>query len=79
MYVIVPSSNLGSSISLFPTSAYHSNAFRFTGKLFEILCSMSGIEVAGLILGSIPLLISALEHYAEGVHTIKHGEITNMT
>ena len=28
---------------------------------------MSGIEVAGIVLGSIPLVISALEHYAEGV------------
>lgn len=32
---------------------------------------MSGIEVAGLILGAIPLVISGLEHYAEGVSTIK--------
>lgn len=32
---------------------------------------MSGLEVAGLVLGSLPLLISALEHYAEGVGTIK--------
>ena len=32
---------------------------------------MSGIEVVGLILGSIPLVISGLEHYAEGVSTIK--------
>lgn len=32
---------------------------------------MSGIEVAGLVLGSIPLLISALEHYADGVSTIQ--------
>ncbi|KAF2136881.1 uncharacterized protein K452DRAFT_362231 [Aplosporella prunicola CBS 121167] len=32
---------------------------------------MAGIEVAGIILGSIPLAISALEHYAEGVSVIK--------
>lgn len=32
---------------------------------------MSGIEIAGLVLGSIPLVISGLEHYAEGVSTIK--------
>ena len=32
---------------------------------------MSGAEVAGLVLGSIPLVISGLEHYAEGVSTIK--------
>lgn len=32
---------------------------------------MSGIEVAGLVLGSIPLIISALEDYADGVETIK--------
>ena len=31
----------------------------------------SGIEIAGLVLGSIPLLVSALEHYAEGVETIE--------
>lgn len=27
---------------------------------------MSGFEVAGVVLGSIPLLISALEHYSDG-------------
>lgn len=32
---------------------------------------MAGVEVAGLVLGSIPLVISGLEHYAEGVSTIK--------
>ena len=32
---------------------------------------MSGIEVTGLVLGSIPLIISALEDYADGVRTIK--------
>lgn len=28
---------------------------------------MSGFEVAGLVLGTVPLLINGLEHYAEGV------------
>ncbi|KAK4213298.1 hypothetical protein QBC37DRAFT_440899 [Rhypophila decipiens] len=32
---------------------------------------MSGFEVAGIVLGSIPLLISALEHYGDGVRTIQ--------
>ena len=32
---------------------------------------MSGLEIAGVVLGSIPLLISGLEHYAEGASTIK--------
>lgn len=32
---------------------------------------MSGIEVAGIVLGCIPLVISALEHYIEGVASIK--------
>ena len=32
---------------------------------------MSGIEVVGLILGVIPLLISGLEHYQDGVRTIQ--------
>lgn len=32
---------------------------------------MSGLEVAGVVLGAIPLLISGLEHYAEGASTIK--------
>lgn len=31
---------------------------------------VTGVETAGLILGSIPLLVSALEHYAEGIETI---------
>jgi hypothetical protein len=30
---------------------------------------MAGIEVAGVILGSIPLVIAALEHYGNGVST----------
>lgn len=32
---------------------------------------MSGFEVAGIVLGSIPLVISALEHYRDGVSTIQ--------
>jgi len=32
---------------------------------------MSGFEVAGVVLGSLPLIISALEHYAEGIATAK--------
>ncbi|KAK3303044.1 uncharacterized protein B0T15DRAFT_568749 [Chaetomium strumarium] len=32
---------------------------------------MSGFEVAGIVLGSIPLVISALEHYGEGLSTIQ--------
>ncbi|KAK4162417.1 hypothetical protein QBC43DRAFT_321896 [Cladorrhinum sp. PSN259] len=32
---------------------------------------MSGFEVAGIVLGSIPLLVSALEHYSEGVSTLR--------
>lgn len=28
---------------------------------------MAGLEVAGIVLGSIPLIVSALEHYGEGV------------
>ena len=31
---------------------------------------VTGVETAGLVLGSIPLVVSALEHYAEGVTTI---------
>jgi hypothetical protein len=32
---------------------------------------MSGFEVVGIVLGSIPLVISALEHYAEVVSTVR--------
>jgi hypothetical protein len=32
---------------------------------------MSGLEVAGVVLGALPLVISALEHYREGVNTTK--------
>ena len=32
---------------------------------------MSGLEVTGVVLGALPLIISALEHYAEGVATAK--------
>lgn len=33
---------------------------------------MSGTEVVGIVLGAIPLLISGLEHYADGIHTMKN-------
>ncbi|KAH6878005.1 hypothetical protein BKA58DRAFT_465733 [Alternaria rosae] len=32
---------------------------------------MSGLEVAGVVLGSLPLLVVALEHYVEGLSMIK--------
>jgi hypothetical protein len=32
---------------------------------------MSGIEVAGIILGAIPLVISGLEHYSQSANAIK--------
>lgn len=32
---------------------------------------MSGLEIAGVVIGALPLIISALEHYAEGVKTAK--------
>ncbi len=32
---------------------------------------MSGVEVAGIVLGVLPLVISALEHYADGINTAK--------
>ncbi|KAI4713190.1 hypothetical protein J4E89_002169 [Alternaria sp. Ai002NY15] len=32
---------------------------------------MFGFEIAGVVLGSLPLMIVALEHYAEGLSTIK--------
>lgn len=32
---------------------------------------MSGLEVVGVVLGSIPLVISALEHYRDGLRTIQ--------
>lgn len=32
---------------------------------------MSGLEIAGVVLGSIPLLIVALEHYMEGADTVR--------
>lgn len=32
---------------------------------------MSGLEVAGVVLGAIPLVIAALEHYATGINTAK--------
>ncbi|KAH8663385.1 hypothetical protein BGZ60DRAFT_529662 [Tricladium varicosporioides] len=32
---------------------------------------VTGVETAGIVLGSIPLIVSALEHYAEGISTIE--------
>lgn len=34
---------------------------------------MAGIEVIGIVLGAIPLLISGLEHYADGADTIRRA------
>lgn len=33
----------------------------------SIFSGMAGLEIAGVVLGSIPLIISALEHYSDGV------------
>jgi hypothetical protein len=33
---------------------------------------MSGFEVVGVVLGSVPLLISGLEHYRNGIDTIQN-------
>lgn len=32
---------------------------------------MSGLEVAGVVLGALPLVIAALEQYTQGIHTAK--------
>ena len=32
---------------------------------------MSGVEVAGLILGAVPLIVGGLQHYSKGVSTIR--------
>jgi hypothetical protein len=32
---------------------------------------VTGVETVGLVLATLPLIISALEHYAEGIQTIK--------
>lgn len=32
---------------------------------------MSGLEVAGVVLGALPILVKALEQYAQGVRTIR--------
>lgn len=34
---------------------------------------MSGFEVAGVVLGSLPLIVSAIEHYADLVQTVKRA------
>jgi hypothetical protein len=41
----------------------------FLSQASRSITKMSGFEIAGVVLGSIPLIISALEHYAEGVST----------
>ncbi|KAH7416622.1 hypothetical protein BKA64DRAFT_655611 [Cadophora sp. MPI-SDFR-AT-0126] len=32
---------------------------------------MSGFEITGVVLGTLPLVLTALEHYGEGIKTIK--------
>lgn len=34
---------------------------------------MSGFEVTGVVLGSLPLIISAIEYYADLVQTVKRA------
>lgn len=42
-----------------------------SGRAVLLCRAMSGFEIAGVVLGSIPLVISALEHYMDGVNTIQ--------
>lgn len=43
----------------------------FLLKAGDVQLSMSGIELAGLILGAIPLVIAALENYEDGLGKVK--------
>lgn len=40
---------------------------------------MSGFEVAGIVLGAIPLVISALEHYSDGVCLTQEFDAVKLT
>jgi hypothetical protein len=45
------------------------------GILFHISCIMSGIEVAGLVFGVLPMLVEVVKSYstvADGLHTFRH-------
>lgn len=45
--------------------------FLFRNTSVWSIDAMSGLEIAGVVLGSIPLLISALEHYQQGIRTVQ--------
>ena len=45
--------------------------FCYTYRASCFLTTMSGLEVVGIVLGALPLIISALEHYTQGVTTAK--------
>ncbi|RWA11650.1 hypothetical protein EKO27_g3446 [Xylaria grammica] len=76
LYSLSPSSGLrrspGLGLPLMPLS-HHADADDWgnvRGSQAEAV-GMSGFEVVGVVLGSIPLLISALEHYERGIKTIQ--------
>ncbi|KAI3316709.1 hypothetical protein HD806DRAFT_517006 [Xylariaceae sp. AK1471] len=48
------------------TLIYHPGTLHITGYFLTLTTKMSGIEVVGIVLGTIPLVISALEHYQNG-------------
>jgi hypothetical protein len=45
--------------------------FAAEGKTHRCFVNMSGIEVAALVLGGFPLLISGLEHYQKGLKPVR--------
>ena len=51
-------------------SAWFSQYVNGDLELKSIKSMVTGIETAGLVLATVPLLISALEHYRDGVRTI---------
>jgi hypothetical protein len=71
-----PEQALGRKPSIRPSVFYYSRGtlshhpYSYRDFLRRPPTAMSGFEIAGVILGTVPLLISALKQYGEGIKTI---------
>jgi hypothetical protein len=65
---------VGSRVSFlrdsYPDLARENITYHITFAACSSGIAMSGLEVAGVVLGALPLVVSALEHYAKGVEGV---------
>lgn len=69
--ISAPASRLSLNRILCSSLVPLSLSFKTSADVIGVVTIMSGLDVAGVVLGALPLVISALEHYAESVNTAK--------